>query len=501
MRHFALLLLSALTAVSSATPAETEEGPRNSPPSGLLAGVARADISPPVGIAQLNWGSQTHVEAVGIDPAGFVATALVVSDGTQKFAMVDIDTLSIREDLAAAIRLASERTGIPAAHIRLGASHTHAGPAYQDEKGPLGKDKNRYLPEIEAYRNQVAAKVVGAIVEANSKLRPVHVGGAKGTGTIAVNRRVRATATTPAAVGTNPEGTVDRDLIVVRIDNAEGHPYAILFNYQCHGTTLTYENKVISPDWVGMARRTIEQAFPGALSLFFQGATGDLGPVEGGTGDLGVSHRLGRILGHQAAALAHQIETVRREPVLEGFVESTAFAARQPWRVKGPRSGKLAFAGTILKVPRRVFSPEDIDGMSKQVEAARQKLELARQGSAWDRYQAEARLRRAEDLLAAWKRPPDPEPLPVELQALRIGEVAIVAMPGEPFSGIGTAVRGHSPFAFTLFCGYSSGQGSGYMPTADEYAHGGYEVEMSPYAPAAAGMVVEASLELLAKLK
>jgi hypothetical protein len=250
-----------------------------------------------------------------------------------------------------------------------------------------------------------------------------------------------------------------------------------------------------------MARKTIEQAFPGALSLFFQGATGDLGPIEGGTGDLAVAHRLGRILGHQAAALAHQIETVRREPVLEGFVESTAFAARQPWRVQGPRSGKLAFASAILKVPRRTYSSEDIDGMSKQVEAAKQKLELARQGSAWDRYQAEARLRRAEDLLNAWKRPPDPSPLPVELQALRIGEVAIVSMPGEPFSGIGTAVRRQSPFAFTFFCGYSSGQGSGYMPTAEEYAHGGYEVEMSPYAPAAASMVVEASLQLLAKLK
>src|SRR5438034_11587476 len=72
-----------------------EQGPKDSAPSGLLAGVARADISPPVGIAHLNWGSQTHVEAAGIDPAGMYATALALSDGRQKFVMVDIDALSV----------------------------------------------------------------------------------------------------------------------------------------------------------------------------------------------------------------------------------------------------------------------------------------------------------------------------------------------------------------------------------------------------------------------
>src|SRR2546425_3780115 len=60
-----------------------EQGPKDSAPSGLLAGVARADITPPVGIAHLNWGSQTHVEAVGIDPVGMYATALALSDGTR----------------------------------------------------------------------------------------------------------------------------------------------------------------------------------------------------------------------------------------------------------------------------------------------------------------------------------------------------------------------------------------------------------------------------------
>jgi len=262
-----------------------EQGPKDSAHSGLQAGVARADISPPVGIAQLNWGSQTHVEAAGIDPAGMYATALVLSDGRQKFAMVDMDYHNVR-GLDAAIRQAAERTGIPASHIRLGVTHTHAGPNYQAEKGPLGIDPNRYLPPIEAYRRMVAEKVVGAIIEANSKLRPAHINGAGGLGSININRRVRATSGTPAAVGTNPEGFADRGLVVFRIDDAAGDPYAVLVNFQCHGTVLTYENRVISPDRVGMVRKVVEQAMPGALCLYFQGAAGNQGPIEGAPGTL-----------------------------------------------------------------------------------------------------------------------------------------------------------------------------------------------------------------------
>ena len=462
-----------------------EQGPKHSAPSGLMAGVARTDISPPVGIAQLNWGSQTHVEAAGIDPAGMVATALVVADRRMKFVFVDVDALFVR-DAERVVREASARTGIPERGIRLMATHTHSGPAFQREKGPVGTDPTKYLPVIEAYERAVGDKIVGAIVEANSKLQPAHIGGAKGVGTVNVNRRVRATETTPAAVGTDPGGFVDRDLIVFRIDDAKGNPLAVMVNFQCHGTTLTFENKYISPDWIGMVRKTVEQALPGATALYFQGAAGNQGPVEGGTGDLSVAHRLGKILGHQAAALAIEIETVRREPVLEGFAESTAFAARQPWRVKGPRSGTMAHNYKEVEVPRRTYSKEETDRMGENVEDARKKLEAVKGGSEWERHQAAARLRRFEDLLAKWKKPVDTTPLLVELHAMRIGEVAIVSMPGEPFAEIGADVRKNSPFPFTMFAGYSNGKGGDYMPIDSEYQHGGYEVERTPYGPGAA---------------
>ena len=478
-----------------------EQGPKDSRPSGLLAGVARADITPPVGIAHLNWGSQTHVEATGLDPVGMFATALVLSDGKQKFAMVDIDALSV-SGMEAVINRASALTGIPALHIRLASTHTHSGASFSSAKGPVGTDASEHDRILRSYRSLLADKVVGAIVEAHSKLRPAHAYGARGTGTININRRVRAKGDMPAAVGRNPEGFVDRELVVIRIDDAQGNPYAVLANFQCHGTVLAYENKQLSPDWVGMTRKSVEQALPGATCLFFQGAAGNQGPIEGFTGDLAVPHRLGAILGHQAAALALEIETVRREPTFEGFVESTAYQAKQHWRVQGPRDATLKFTSKLLDLPRRRYTPTEIDTMAQRVAGAQKAVDLAeKSGDLWKQYQAKARLRRFADLLAQWKRPYEATPVQVQVQILRIGDMAIVAMPGEPFAEIGAAVKKASPFALTMFCGYSTGAGGDYMPIESEYPFGGYEVERTPYGIGAAEKLVKETIALFKEVQ
>ena len=148
-------------------------------------------LPPPVGIAQMNWGSQTHVRAAGIDPAGMKATALVLSDGNQKFAMVDVDRIS-SAGLEPAIAAAAKRTGIPEAHIRIGATHTHAGVAVSPAKGPPGLDLTPLVDMAERYRLSVIDKVAGLIAEANGRLEPAHMHGGRGEGTININRRVRA---------------------------------------------------------------------------------------------------------------------------------------------------------------------------------------------------------------------------------------------------------------------------------------------------------------------
>ena len=225
LRGFLLLWLCA----SAARADRIEEGVKDAAPSGLRAGVARADLTPPADIAHINWGAQTHLEAAGLDPSGMTATALVVSDGKQKVALVAVDILGV-DVLEEARRRAAERIGVPVERIRLAASHTHAGPQVSRTRGPAGADYDRYEPVLETHLRAAVDKIVGAIVEADRGLKPVHVSGGRGTGSININRRRRAEGERPAAVGRNPEGFVDRDLVVIRIDKADGSPLAVLVN-------------------------------------------------------------------------------------------------------------------------------------------------------------------------------------------------------------------------------------------------------------------------------
>ncbi|HOK44343.1 MAG TPA: hypothetical protein PLK67_00325, partial [Bryobacteraceae bacterium] len=141
-----------------------EQGVKDSKPSGLFAGVAKVNIEPAVGIPSMNWGSATHIVSKGNDPEGMFIRALVLSDGKQKFALVDVDGSAGRP---ATLKRASELTGIPVEHIRVGSSHTHAGPSLSRGKGPAGADLSQYEPMMEAHRAVVEDKLVGVIVEAN----------------------------------------------------------------------------------------------------------------------------------------------------------------------------------------------------------------------------------------------------------------------------------------------------------------------------------------------
>jgi neutral ceramidase len=84
---------------------------------------------------------------------------------------------------------------------------------------------------------------------------------------------------------------------------------------------------------------------------------------------------------------------------------------------------------------------------------------------------------------------------------LRIGELAIVSMPGEPFAEIGAAIKKASPSAVTMFTAYSSGMGGGYMPTEEEYRHRGYEVEGTRYGRGAAAAVIRAATEMFKEVQ
>ena len=98
---------------------------------------------------------------------------------------------------------------------------------------------------------------------------------------------------------------------------------ATLFNYACHPTTLAWQNRLLSPDYIGAAREVLEDAF-GAPALFLQGASGELAPRDDYVGETAVADRNGRQLGYAAAAAIESLPPPGTRFVYTGIVGSGA---------------------------------------------------------------------------------------------------------------------------------------------------------------------------------
>ena len=88
---------------------------------------------------------------------------------------------------------------------------------------------------------------------------------------------------------------------------------------------------------------------------------------------------------------------------------------------------------------------------------------------------------------------------PLEVHGTRIGPLAFIGVPLEPFVDLGRAIDAGSPFAMTFVSGYTNGYRN-YLPTEAEHARGGYEVDIAAFRPEAAGIFVETSLAVLREL-
>jgi hypothetical protein len=81
-----------------------------------------------------------------------------------------------------------------------------------------------------------------------------------------------------------------------------------------------------------------------------------------------------------------------------------------------------------------------------------------------------------------------------------VGDVAFVGLGGEVFHEIGSAIKAASPFRHTFVITHCNGA-AGYLPTKEAYPEGGYEVETSPFGPAAAEAVVREAVRLLGEMR
>jgi len=467
----------------------------------LHAGVARADVTPPAGIAHGNWGASTHSRAEGID-LPLWATALAVRDTVAGITalVIELDLLGLSFAQADHIRDAVTRTsGVRKDHVRLSVSHTHSGPTVN--AGTWIQDGAEL---IEGYVASLAPKIAGAAWQALQQLQPARVAAGTGECHIGINRRFRS-PDGRRLVGRNPDGFFDPTVRVLRIDTAGGEPLAAILHYATHPTIMAYENRLITPDYPGAARRTVETV-TSATCLFLQGCAGNAGPrigiTEGRTGVVDDYHRQGRILGAEAAAVFMRLETRPYDAVFARVQESGAPLAVYTHEARPPTgdAATVRVLSATVALPVRRF-PARAEA-EQRLQQARDALADVRRGGGSDAEIQEAtwRAKRIAQQTGHARLTDGRPEVTVELQAIRIGPVAIVGAPMEVFGELGHAVAQQSPFAWTAVTGYTNGT-AGYLPTPEAHNEGGYEVEMaSPFAVQAGPRYVAAASSLLQQL-
>ena len=457
----------------------------------LLAGAGRRCTNPPPNIAHGGWGAQKHEQAEGIDMDLWV-TALALSDKATTAVILDLDIQILTNQRADQIRAAvSKATGLPLQNIRAAATHTHSGPV------PYKSWIEKGYEMVEPWFENVARWSVEAATEALENLQPVELRSGRGECHINANRR----AVRPSGerfLGINPDGPCDREVLVARLDTAEGEPLATLVNYACHATIMGPPNRLITPDYPGMMKRVVEQAI-GGKCLFFQGSAGDQGPMQGFQADPKIYRDYGALLGHEAAKVALTMNSIPSSVQFREIIPSGAplgmyesqFATRPtlPLRVMEKEIQVPLREG----LPERKAASEKLELWKGRLNAARQKADAAAITEAtYMARRADIQLRMADDFGGKTS-------AGVRAHFLTFGDVALVGCNIEPFCEIGMAVKKQSPFPVTFMCGYTNGR-MAYMATAEEWPKGGYEVENSPFGQAAAEVLTKEILQTLRSL-
>jgi hypothetical protein len=438
-------------------------------------------VTPPVGIYARSWGAATHEVAEGVHRP-FAATAAVFApiggnEPTLALVAVDLGWFQYLPDERKLRATILERTGLEDAALLINLSHTHAG-ANVNSQLTDRPGSELVQPYIEHLTEQIGA----AIVEAREALAPAWVTYGTGRSALATNRDLWDAEQQRFATGYNPEEPADDTLLVARVTGDDGEVRATLFNYACHPTTLAWENRQLSPDYIGAAREVLENAFD-APALFLQGASGELAPRDDYVGDTAVADRNGRQLGHAAAAAIESLPPPATRFVYTGIVASGANLGtweHQPAEEEQVRaSEQLAASVTEVALRRKkdlgvVASLSAPDSIQEQEKALRR------------RFLSEALGDSPVYAMPIW--------------SWRLGGALLVAVPNEPYSVFQVELRRRLAGTPLLVLGVTN-RTMGYLSPEETYGTGRYQEQQSPFAAGCLEQTIEVAAGVLDELR
>lgn len=440
---------------------------------GLSAGFARVDVTPLLGIGIS--GYYVPRTAVGVlDP--LEANALALRCGSEALIVISVDNCGLAPTAVftrCRARIA-QATGVPASSVLLCATHTHTSPAW-------GEDD----PASQAYTGWLEGRLADAARMAMDDLRPARMGFGVGSAPhVAFVRRFRMRGggiRTNPGVGNpdilSPIGEPDEAVNVLRFERPGADDIALV-NFGNHPDVVG--GCRLSADWPGFARRRVEKALDSVKCVFVNGAQGDVNhvnvrPAGGDMNDLAMDFDdVARGYGH-----ARHIGNVVAGAVLQVYDKVC-------WQnVEG-----LAAGEALLSVPANLPKPEEL-------ETARRFAALHRAGRdgeiPFSGMELTTAVAEAERMLRLEH---GPEAFEMPVCAAAIGPVALVGLPGEPFTGIGRALKATAGWALVLPMCITNGY-EGYFPMREAYDEGGYEARSSIFAPGVAERLIDCGRALL----
>ncbi|HCU35962.1 MAG TPA: hypothetical protein DGT21_11090 [Armatimonadetes bacterium] len=425
----------------------------------LNAGVSCLDVTPPLGTRMRGYFEERTASTVH-DPLHVRSFAIDGSGGAVAVAICDIIGIA-RKYLDQAKALIAETTGLLPEQVLIACTHTHTGPETGDDD----------------YTEWLWRRIADGVRVAWQARQPAEVGWASTSEPrLVFNRRYRmtdGTVQTNPGVG-NPEvvepaGPTDPEVSVMALRGPCGGTIGLLSNYALHYVGIPDDHTAFSADYYGFFSTLIQrlrgESFVAALS---NGASGDINNVD--------------VIGN----------TVRRNDRYQHCERAAALvAANALWawnEAEFTDDPPLGFSLAELTLDACPPPTADDIARAQEIEA---RLEAGQKVLMGER-SFQRRVRRLE------AKPPAPHTTVV--QALRIGELALVGVPGEFFVELGLEIKRRSPFAQTMVIELAN-DSIGYIPTLRAFGDGAYEPNSTPYLPGFGEAIVEKAVGLLESLK
>ena len=233
-------------------------------------GVARVDITPTYPVRLSGFGFR-RTESEGVTQKIY-ARALVLVD-PEPAALLTVDSIGIplhlRNKLAE--RLA-HKIGLKPERLAVCATHTHTAPMVGGNLTTLFgvPVPPEHQQRIDRYTAELLDAMEKAVLEAHRNIQPARLSFGLGQARFANNRRTQG-------------GPVDHDVPLLAVKSPQGKLRAVLVNYACHCTTLSFNQ--ITGDWAGYAAEMLEADHPDTVALVAIGCGADANPIRGVTRD------------------------------------------------------------------------------------------------------------------------------------------------------------------------------------------------------------------------